>query len=155
MRTIKFRVWDGNKFHYPECDLEKTNHYLQFGSNGVFFLHNSEGEYITGSKDNGVIQQFTGLKDKNGKEIYEGDIIIAIRSNEPSIIDLRPLSKISDDDTFAWRGKRTFLVDFDVRNLCWNYIICDKKVKGNPYHEIYLLSDIEIIGNIHENSELL
>lgn len=69
----KFRVWDGVKYHYPECDLEKSNHYLQFGSDGVFFLHNSEGEYIAGYKDDAVIERFIGGLDKNGTEIYEGD----------------------------------------------------------------------------------
>jgi uncharacterized phage protein (TIGR01671 family) len=70
MRNIKFRVWDGSVFYYPSYELQTTN-CDPMGSAGLV-MGLGDCAYID---DNAVIQQFTGLKDKKIKEIYEGDLV--------------------------------------------------------------------------------
>lgn len=62
MREIKFRAWDKNN--------KKILSVFSFDMNGA--VETKEGTHQVGTTE---LMQFTGLKDKNGKEIYEGDIV--------------------------------------------------------------------------------
>ena len=69
MRELKFRIWDTSIKRWIRT---QDNDSVCSGAWGVFCYLQDRFENKTSSE---VIQQYTGLKDKNGKEIYEGDII--------------------------------------------------------------------------------
>lgn len=119
MREIKFRAWDEDSKFMVEPDFINNNGYACFS--------NWRGTAIL-SKD---VMQCTGLKDKNGKEIYEGDICL-VHDLEKEVVEV-----IFRKDTASFEG---FL-----RGI---------KTFKNPHIELFG-SYYEIIGNIYENPELL
>ena len=122
MREIKFRAW--NKSAKVMTSLSRLMHLPQ----------ETEGEFT-------FLMQYTGLKDKNGVEIYEGDII---------------KSSHSDD---KWRGEiiwRThhgtgFWVSDDrmiIKSSYCNPLSSNNSVTNDAHMWL-------VVGNIHENPELL
>ena len=118
MREIKFRVWDKEM----NTMLEPDN---QIG--GLWSIKEARNGVL--KYDNGVLMQYTGLKDKNGKEIYEGDICKGLMDGS-----MTHYSEVKFKVKF---GNGAFRDTFFGREL---------------YDDI---KTIEIIGNIHENKELL
>lgn len=128
MKEIKFRAW---------YKITKEMEYLKDTSWsywGNCILDNSDAD----GKDTGnyKIMQYTGLKDKNGKEIYEGDIV---RIGE---------GKFDSCGVHLIGGDGIHVVKYDEKRGCFT-----NTHTLNGLGKIF--NNIEIIGNIHENPELL
>ena len=84
-----------------------------------------------------VLMQYTGLKDKNGKGIYEGDIV----------------KSIAQSNDHSQRGAVTIgRVYFSTGSF---KIAPDNFETGTKLFDVLLINSVEIIGNIHDNPELL
>ncbi len=67
-REIKFKIWADNKF-YDKCLIGNTNNFEDENWTCPMVWLENYKEWV--QCDNGIICQYTGLRDKNGKEIYE------------------------------------------------------------------------------------
>lgn len=131
-RTIKLRAWDtlleimwyGNetdgqyscKFSLNDDDILCCNSYWQI----------AEDEPFSFTQHECIVMQNTGLKDKNGKEVYEGDILKSAYSV--------PLQVVFEDGKFCFHNDHSTGAD----------ILSQMRTKK-----------LEIIGNIYENANLL
>jgi hypothetical protein len=111
MREIKFRAWNPQQKR------------MVFGARGDEV--NASWVLAMCSANDMEPMQYTGLKDKNGKEIYEGDIL-----QNPKVKDIGPVE---------WD-------DFDIGPA---FHWCHPKMYSCP------MDECEVIGNIYENPELL
>lgn len=120
-RVLKFRAWEAN---------EKKFYFWGFRNGG--FTHPPIRNRETIDEVLEHTQQFTGLYDKNGKEIYEGDIV----------------------NCWDWGGESRLIcvseVYWDNDDKGWG--LTPDPTDGDRYD---LFRNIEVIGNIHENPELL
>ena len=136
MREIKFRAWDiSNKKMLIQKekynDFEDLTNFLQFE---VWDLLDCDED-----KKNIILMQFTGLKDKNGKEIYEGDIVEIKEETHKRLQGFKGQKYKVIFNEGSFEIKREINIGIEQNNLgTVNSYIC-----------------LEIIGNIYENPELL
>lgn len=132
MRELKVRAW--YKPYKQMCQVES----LRFDGNGVYtavLIEESFYDRRLVEADEIVIEQFTGLKDINGREIYEGDIV-SVRDS-PVVVE--------DEEGVCY--------------VAWSSVLAGFLLKGSDAYKFdeQSLSDLKliVIGNIHENPELL
>ena len=121
MREIKFRAWDETEKH-----MYNWENLLNQNLKNIFTIPEECGYNI---------MQYTGLKDKNGKEIYEGDIIFI--KGETKLLDIKGKVEYSN-----------ILAQFIITNT--GNIVNEAEPLGDYEEE-----DIEKIGNVYDNPELL
>ena len=132
MRELKFRAWDAkNKLFY----------YFTIGEgSGVFTVN---GIYNAMCLDGIKFEQFTGLLDKNGKEIYEGDIIIKYEADCSICKD----ENVCNDGNCPMKESARDVVTLS-RFRYW----LEHESFGYEGEDLVDPTDCEIIGNIHEHA---
>lgn len=136
MREIKFRAWD------------KENNIMEYNVNinqGKAVKEGKQWFNVDNTVFDSLIMQYTGLKDKNGKEIYEGDIVLYKHASYKDISRVLYYEEVGsfvmeaikeDDNTSMARFKKGTIRGFVAG-----------RVNGYDY--------VKVIGNIYENPELL
>ena len=140
MREIKFRAWDGDKKEMilPEYAGKEDFHIQADGQIVETHEYGYERHELTSKRPNSwVLMQYTGLKDKNGKEIYEGDIL------QDTLTKMQYVVKFGFCKKYAFNG-------WYVENEYHNYVTT---INGD--YDTNTNSQIEVIGNIYENENLL
>ncbi len=144
-REIKFRVWDKEKqrmIYDGILNPESADSiYLDITLSGCICAQIDDDGNKNGLWEHDIriengrleLMQYTGLLDKNGKEIYSGDILKCYDKHW--------------EETICW-------VDFNLAAA--GYVVKDKTCKENEWlTQIYCFDNgMEIIGNIYENPEL-
>ena len=136
---FKFRVWDKKSNNYIKVKMffiDKFGELFKYEQSKSTVYINAPSPYVMClCGDNYIVEQCTGLKDKNGRLIYEGDIIVK-----------------SDVSAIGYSRTRVCKVHWHNDWLSWAIT--------TQYGDTYELSEFEpqqyeIIGNIHENADLL
>ena len=134
MRAIKFRVWDGNKMWFPESETANgTNTTLHFFNSLrciAWGLYDSVFGNRIATSEYHELMQYTGLKDVNGKEVYEGDVVAIHQDDSPDF----------NAEVFYHERWGAFEVAATGNTIGW-------------YTD--LKNCVTVIGNVHENPELL
>jgi len=149
MRPIKFRFWDKrNKIMVEGKELVFWNGNVYRNESGSLYDKNHKLARLRGSD---YVMQFTGIQDKNGVDVYEGDIV----SMHQFLFDGNEVEKVISGiigcDKYGWT-LRQIRNEF-IEEYC-GYDAGEGEISLNSFYGLHEES-WEILGNIHENPELL
>lgn len=139
IREIKFRGKDIETGEWVYGSLVQP-----IGQNPRIYIQDVKTEgaaaFFAYDVEESTVGQFTGLLDKNGNEIYEGDIILFYAPDEDS-------SEVGQyKGVVEWLDVSTSLrIDY-FNNICGQYYLINY---------VKYLGDCEVLGNIHDNPEIL
>lgn len=131
-KELQFRVWDGQRYHYTVNNIGLGLSLVDLKNKCFIDKNLTAPLYFSKCK----IEYYTGLKDKNNKEIYEGDIVKFVNNIDFGVFSV---------GIITWMAKST---EFGVK-----WIDCG--VDDSLSWQTSCGKIIEVIGNIHENPELL
>jgi uncharacterized phage protein (TIGR01671 family) len=148
MREIKFRVWNGMEMVYDVTVGKFGTFYVNPSNNGLDEKDSASlTPFTTKYHKDTPVMQFTGLKDKNGKEIYEGDIVMS-EGQQSRFIQVVEFHNSPETCGRGWVGVNKIQITLTKEG---------KKLYEHLERFSYFSwpFSCEVIGNIYSNPELL
>lgn len=140
-REIKFRFWDKAQGRFTDYGAIHLSGSIMTYSQTFGGMYDFVSDEI---EENIVVQQYTGIKDEKGVEIYEGDIV-RITYHPPT--DKRPSHHASRGTVRYIQGRFYVSSPEDTKDF-----LCFYSHNSMP---LFRWNESEVIGNIYENEELL
>lgn len=148
MREIKFRAWSEEDEVMLTADNMQgfLDIYMDVFTGEAYWRNQLETEFY------GALMQYTGLKDKNGNEIFEGDILKITNTKRFCGKDYTCYSevKVIDGHVYVWPHP---IVDGEIKRFGAKLLFSGmaKYIKDKGV----ATDDVKIVGNIYENEKLL